>query len=280
MDGVWYSAVGAVFVLGLVFLGLYGRRSTAHPPEHASVDPSDETESSQLRQTARSEAAALRQAAQVEADGLRRAAETDAEATRQAARADQQVARARAEELLATAREEADAVLIEARRAGAAEVDALTADLARQQSAQATRATRLEETERLLDAREDRVTARAGELHGLEDALAGTKRDLDAQHRRLESERADLDRAAQEHTRELERIAGLTTDEAKAELLAGVEARRAPRGGGAGPHDRERGPRRGHRPGPQRSWSRRSSGSPASRPPRPSSACCTCPATR
>ncbi len=237
MDGVWYAAIGAGFVLGLLFLALYARRNAPgnrHAPTHgggagatASTDSTsvDGAEAAQLRQAAQADATALRQAAQSEADGLRRAAEADAETTRQTLRGDQQAARARAEQLLTEARAQADAVLVEARRAGAAEAEALTADLQRQHSAQAARATRLDETERLLDAREDRVTARAGELHDLEDTLASTKRELDARHQRLEIERDELDRAAQDHTRELERIAGLSADEAKAELLAGVETR-------------------------------------------------------
>ncbi|HEU5265074.1 MAG TPA: ribonuclease Y [Jatrophihabitans sp.] len=219
MDGVWYAGIGAAFVLGLLFLVMYARRGRGIAPTGLET-----AESVELRQAAHGEAAALRQAAQTEAEGLRRAAEADAEATRQAARADQQAARTRIEETLAKARDEAESVLAEARRAGAAEARALTADLQQQQAAHAARVARLDETERLLDARESRVTARAGELHELETELAGTKRELDAQLRQVDAERAELEQAVDAHTHELERIAGLSAEQAKAELLATVEA--------------------------------------------------------
>jgi ribonuclease Y len=225
MDGVWYAAIGAAFVLGLLFLAMYSRRGaaagrSAHRAHNAL--PAD-ADTAQIHPTALAEASAVRQAAQSEAEGLRRAAEADAEATRQSARADQQAARTRVEESLSRARDEAENVLGQARKAGAAEASALTADLQRQQAANAARAARLDETERLLDGRESRVTARANELHDLETTLAGTKRDLDAQVRQVEVDRAALAAATTEHTRELERIAGLSADEAKAELLTAVE---------------------------------------------------------
>ena len=72
------------------------------------------------------------------------------------------------------------------------------------------------------------MTARASELHELETTLAGSKRDLETQVRQIEVDRAALTEARAEHTRELERVAGLTADEAKAELLDhGRDAARA-----------------------------------------------------
>jgi ribonuclease Y len=223
VDGVWYAGIGAAFVLGLVFALAYYRRGAAHPVgRHGSPAPSDDVvaEAHRLAQT---EAAALRQAAQAEAEGLRRAAETEADATRRAARADAEATRSQYEAALAQAREQAADLLAEARRSGAAEAAKLTEELHRQQATQAARAARLDDTEARLDTRENRLDQRAAELQAQADELAAAKDRLDQRARELERERFDLARAAEEHRRELERISGLTAEQAKAELLAAVE---------------------------------------------------------
>jgi len=219
MNGVWYAAVGAAFVLGLLFVIAYARRGGPTSGRRGvSTTPEDES-----RRAAQAEALALRQAAQVEAEGLRRAAEAEAEATRRAARADAESTHARVEATLAEAREQAALLTAEARRAGAAELDALTQEIGRQQSAQAARAERLDETQQRLDARQGRLDQRVAELHAQAEELAALRDELEEGLRRLEADRQALAAQADEHRRTLERIAGLTTEQAKAELMAGVE---------------------------------------------------------
>jgi ribonuclease Y len=222
VNGVWYAGIGAAFVLGLLFVLAYARRgSTAAPPAAGRSGTEDPV--AEARRLAQTEATAVRQAAQAEADGLRRAAETEAEATRRAARADAEALRSQVEVTLAQAREQASEILAEARRAGVAGAAKLTDELQRQQSAQATRAARLDDTEARLDARENRLDQRAAELQASAEELAALKDELEQRGRELAGERAALTAAAEEHRRELERISGLTAEQAKAELLATVE---------------------------------------------------------
>jgi ribonuclease Y len=223
MSGVWYAAIGAAFVLGLLFVVAYARRGAA-PGRHQSADAAAPDEALlDARRAAQAEAAALRQAAQVEAEGLRRAAESEADATRRAARADVDSAHSQVEVTLAQAREQAAALIVEARRSGVAEAAKLTEDFQRQQAIHATRAARLDETESRLDGRENRIDQRAAELQSQAEELSALKDELDARARALDLDRAVLAAQAHEHRLELERIAGLSADEAKAELLAGVE---------------------------------------------------------
>ena len=239
MNGVWYAGIGAIFVLGLLFVLAYSRRGAAHSGRHAGATVTLSAESATsgpatsstagadelaaARQAAHAEAAALRQAAQTEAEGLRRAAEAEAEATRRAARADAESVHSQVEATLSQAREQAATVLAEAHRAGAAEVAQLTEELQRQQAAYLSRGTRLDETEARLDARESRVEQRVAELRAHADELAVAQRAVDEQTRELDARRAELEMLAAEQRRELERVAGLTAEEAKSELLAGVE---------------------------------------------------------
>jgi ribonuclease Y len=224
MHGVLYAGIGAAFLLGLVFVAAYYRRGAAPAGRHQSpvVGLSDDT-LADARQAALADASALRLAAQTEAEGLRRAAEAEAEATRRSARADAETARREIETSHAQAREQAAVVMADAQRAGSAETAKLTDELRRQQEANAARAARLDDTELRLDGREARLTQRAAELQAQESELGTVRADLDEQARLLVVDRAELSAAVVEHQRELERIAGLTAEEAKAELLAGVE---------------------------------------------------------
>ncbi|HEX3335730.1 MAG TPA: ribonuclease Y [Jatrophihabitans sp.] len=228
MDGVLYAGIGAAFLLGLVFVAAYSRRGTASAGRHQSpvaglsedslVDPLADA-----RRAALADASALRLAAQAEAEGLRRAAEAEAEATRRGARADAETARRDIEASHAQTREQAAALMADAQRAGSAEAAKLTDELRRQQEAYAARAARLDDTELRLDGREARLTQRAAELQAQEADLGTVRAGLDEQARRLVEDRAELAAAVGEHERELERIAGLTAEQAKAELLSGVE---------------------------------------------------------
>ena len=225
MNGVWYAGIGAAFVLGLLFVAAYARRGTGTRAreEAPAVAPADASEGEGWL-AAQAEAAALRQAAQAEAEGVRRTAEAEADATRRAARAEADSARAEVEATLAQAREQAAVLTAEARRAGAAEAEALTEELRRQQGALAARTARLDETEDRLDARETRLDQRAGELQTQAEELAAVKADLERRSLELEAGEDELAAKADAHVRGLERVAGLTVDEAKVELLATVEA--------------------------------------------------------
>ncbi|MDT4913855.1 MAG: ribonucrease [Pseudonocardiales bacterium] len=224
MSGVWYAGIGAAFVLGLLFVAAYYRRgSTAPGRHHGTAAPLADDPVTDTRRAAHAEAGAVRQAALTEAEALRRAAEAEADATRRAARADADAAHSQLEATLAQAREQAAELIADARRTGAADVAKLTEEVQRQLSAHATRAARLDDTETRLDARENRLDQRAAELQAQADELAGLKDGLDQRLRQLDADRAALAAELDQHRAELERIAGLTAEQAKSELLAGVE---------------------------------------------------------
>jgi Na+-transporting methylmalonyl-CoA/oxaloacetate decarboxylase gamma subunit len=106
MNGVWYAAVGAAFVLGLLFVLAYARRGPSAAGRHQVSAPAAEDALVEARRSALAEASALRQAAQAEAEGLRQAAHAEAEATRRTARADAEAGHAQIETMLAQAREQ------------------------------------------------------------------------------------------------------------------------------------------------------------------------------
>ena len=194
MNGVWYAGIGAVFVLGLLFVATNARRGRSDSHR-----------------------------AQADLDGLRRAAETEAEATRRAAQSELQAARIDADATRARAGAEAAAITEDARRAGEAESTRVIAAAQRGQAEVDARQQRLEERESRLDADAQRLHAEAAELDGQVDQLRRRESDLDVLSAELADRASMIDARAGEHVRELERIAGLTAEQAKAELLAGVE---------------------------------------------------------
>jgi ribonucrease Y len=157
-----------------------------------------------VRAEADTMAATTRRLAEAEADAVRRGARSEAEAIRAALAAEAEKSRRQAELEVST-------TLLDARRQAerdAAEITetarALKQDLDRRES-------RLAEREERVDATVRRVELRAAELTETEQAL-------------VERESQLVDRAG-EHERELERIAGLTAADARAELLKAVEER-------------------------------------------------------
>jgi ribonuclease Y len=224
VSGVWYAGIGAAFILGLLFIVAYSRRASARPARHQGADlASDGGTVLETRRAAQAEAVALRKAAQAEAEGLRKAAEVEAEATRRAARADADSAHSQLEATLAQAREQAAVLIADARRSGAEDAAKLTQELQRQQSNHAARTARLDEAEARLDTRENRLDLRASELQVQAEDLATARDDLEQRAGQLDGERAELELQLEQRRRELERIAGLTAEEAKAELIAGIE---------------------------------------------------------
>ncbi len=230
MHRVWYAAIGAGFLLGLLFIVAYSRRGSMVPrhgreaaavPAAAALSAVSEpapagTDDAQRRASDHAAARAAEEA--------RRGAELTAESTRRTAREELDATRKQIRSLLVDAQDEAAAHLAEARRAGQDEAGKLTAELQRQHAAHASRVARLDELESRLDVQESRLAARSGELERQAADLASARSDLEARARSLEAERSALDTAAREQQDELERIAGLTAEAAKTELLSAVEA--------------------------------------------------------
>ncbi len=207
MTGVLYAAIAVVFVLGLLAAVLFSRRSDGRGRHAEAPEQSADWD-------------ALRRAAEAEADAIRRAAQADA----QTADADSRALRTRAET-------EAEQILATARRTAAQDVDTATAQLRRQREELDARRRELDDARVRLDAEERRLDTEAAELDRnlgqLTGRLAELDRlgvDLDARAAELDARGRELDARNEDYVRELERIAELTTEQAKAELLAGVEA--------------------------------------------------------
>jgi len=188
--------IGAVGLLAAVFaLIVVLRRPPNRDQPAVPASPAAETAAAE---TASAEAVAAAQRAieeaSQEADQVRSRAETEAAAiVREAA-----LAAEKAAERAALASRDADEEL----RAVRNEARELRADLERREA-------RLAERESRLDA----------EFGKLEERSAG----LDQTRRDLETRRADLDRLDEERRQVLEQAAGLTADQAKSELVSGIQ---------------------------------------------------------
>jgi len=205
------TALAAVFVLvlvlGLRFLSLYAGRSTAGVERQAASRPDRiaeaEAEAEAVRQRAIKEAAAVRRAADTEIEALRRAAETENAATRANADAVRARAQTEAADLVADAKRTAE-------RESQSRLSALTA------------------REEDLSVRAEGLDRRESELDAAVRDLQARQAELDAEAMALEARRAEFDAAVArqdlEHAAALERVAGLSTEEAKLELLSTVEA--------------------------------------------------------
>ncbi len=227
MVGVWYAAVGALFVLGVLFAWAYGSRGHAEPrPRHADgADPGRDAAPWSVTDRGdehayAAEAEATRRAAAAEAEAIRHTASAEAEAIRHAARADAESAGADSRALLGRSETEAGEIVALARRR--AERERSAADQTRTELAAQLR--EVEQSEARLHAEERRV------------AEAGTELDqavqqLSVQRQRLADDEADLGRRGDELGErlaqvddELRRVAGLSAEQAKVELMAAVEA--------------------------------------------------------
>jgi ribonuclease Y len=187
--------IGAVGLLAAVFALIVVLRRPPNRDQPAVPASAAETASAE---TASAEAAAAAQRAieeaGQEADQVRSRAETEAAAiVREAA-----LAAEKAGEKAAQASRDADEEL----RAVRNEARELRADLERREA-------RLAERESRLDA----------EFGKLEERSAG----LDQTRLDLETRRADLDRLDEERRQVLEQAAGLTADQAKSELVSGIQ---------------------------------------------------------
>jgi ribonucrease Y len=224
--GQWVTVLGiaAVFVLvlilGLRFLGLYSSRqqAVAQSAMHDTSATLDaiEAEAGGIRERAEREAEAVRRSVVAEADALRRAALTEAEAAkaradvvRMNAEAAHQRAEATAAELIAAARRTADQEF----QRRAAELDKVEADLDR-------RSAELARRELELDQSIGQLEQRAVEQQSVAEENRRIRTDVENLRIGLEADRAA---AAAAHVAALERVAGLTVEDAKTELLSAVE---------------------------------------------------------
>jgi ribonuclease Y len=164
------------------------------------------------------------------ADANAKAASVRAEAA--AAKAEATAARAEARRVLEAAHTEADTILEHAhrqaeadaeqvrsaaRRSGEREVALLNATVKEQAAEVERRAARIDERERLHGEEVERLVER-------ERRLATMDADLAARESALTTREAGVTAAEEKHIRELERVAGLTAEAARAELVENIEA--------------------------------------------------------
>ena len=176
------------------------------------------------RRVAEAEASSIRQLAQHEIDAQRRAAHAEIEALRRAAESDAASAAASAQGIRNKAVADADEVIAQARRSAEAEVGRLTSELREAEHAMAAQSRLLEETQQRLDAQAARLEAEEADFDRAVRQLGERERGLTALEERLSARESELDQHHAEHIREMERVAGLTAEQAKAELLTAVEA--------------------------------------------------------
>ncbi|SNY15089.1 ribonucrease Y [Paractinoplanes atraurantiacus] len=163
-------------------------------------------------------------------DANAKAASVRAEAA--AAKAEANAARAEARRVLEDAHSEADTILERAhrqaeadaeqvrsaaRRSGEREVALLNATAKEQAAEVERRAARIDERERLHAEEVERLVER-------ERRLAGMDTDLSSREAALSTKEAELAGAEEEKRRELERVAALTAEAARAELVESIEA--------------------------------------------------------
>ncbi|MEU4368452.1 ribonuclease Y [Micromonospora chersina] len=216
-----------VVVVGAVLFGVRTLRRLSLAP--APEDPAFIAEKDRQEQSL----AALRSAAD-EANSTIDVAKSAAAAARAeaaAAKAEAKAARAEARRVLDDARAEADTVLerahkqaeadaeqlrATARRSGEREVAVLAATTREQAAEVERRAARMDERERLHTEEVERLAERERQLTAASAALAAREAAL------VEREQA-LAEAEEQRRRELERVAGLTADTARAELVESIE---------------------------------------------------------
>jgi ribonuclease Y len=228
MQGVLYAAVVAAFLLGIYFINSYRRRGMRAPVPATSASGDDDqldvdSYAQSTRRVAEAEAASIRALAQREADAQRRAVEAELEALHRAAAADAATAKEVAERAHANAKAEAAMLLGDARAAAENEAARLTEEIRQTERDLVTQAERLTDSQVALEAQAARIRDESAELDRAVQQLGVRGREQDDREADLDRRFAELEKRAVEHDRERERIAGLTAEEAKAELLASVE---------------------------------------------------------
>jgi ribonuclease Y len=218
-----YVLVGALFVLGVLFIEAYRRRgasSIASAPEGANP----EVYLDSARRVAEAEAASIRQLATTEADTLRRSAGTEVEALRRAAQSDVANTTAESAAALSKARREAAELLADATRRGEQEAARLTEQASRHERQLESEMSRSGELRAQIEEQQARLTTQAAELELLSRRQDARDAELAESFDQLQVRARQLDQREGEQVRELERLAGLTAEAAKGELMATVEA--------------------------------------------------------
>ncbi|MDQ1735804.1 MAG: ribonucrease [Pseudonocardiales bacterium] len=214
-----------VLVLGLRFLSIYASGRTArgaHEVPNSGQEAAEqldlaESAAESIRQRAEREAVSLRRSVAAEADALRRAAQSEAEAVRAGAEA----ATANAEAVRRRAESEAADLRAAARRAADVELRARRTSLDDAEGVVEKRTAALDQRETELDRALATLAERELEHDQERLAIAGLRDDVETMRIELAGAR---ELVAAEQVATLERIAGLTADQARVELLASVES--------------------------------------------------------
>jgi ribonuclease Y len=228
------AALAAIVAAGLVWGGRTIRRldERISSPTAGAAATGETTDPAFAADRQRHEqvVAALRAAAAEATAAVEqtRVAATAARTDAAAAKAEAGAARAEAGRVLEAARAEADAVLERARRQAelAAETARRNGERENAVLAAATRehAVSLERREKRIDERERLHAEEAERLGERERRLAAAEAELAVQAAAVADQQAALAEAEQRWRRELERVAGLTAETARTELVASIEA--------------------------------------------------------
>jgi ribonuclease Y len=226
-------AIVAIFMVILVVVGLRVMRRLQEEPKASRGGEADAAYLAEKDRHERS-LASLRDTAEqaTRAVDEARAAAAAARTEAAAAKAEAGAARAEARRIIDAARAESEAVLerahrqaehdaeqarTAARRAGEREVSQLTAAAKEQTQDAERRQRRLDERERLLAEEAERLAER-------DRRITATETDLSGREEALVNREAALTQADEHRRRELERIAELTVEAARAELIDSIEA--------------------------------------------------------
>ena len=220
-------AVSAAFAVGWVLLR---RVSTGVAPKSTQDDPRLRAEKERQEQALAELRVAAERASTTEADARAEAAAARAQAV--AAKEELVAARAESARLADTARGEADGILERARQQAEQDAEriretarrAAEEETARLLAASRDRALDVERRERLLEERERRLAVEAERLADRDRRLGIAETDLVDREAALAEREDTLADTEAEQRRELERIAGLTADAAKAELVDAIAA--------------------------------------------------------
>ena len=244
MKWVLAAAVLAAFVLGLLFLNVYRKRPMA-APDPGSTDlgvvtragstglsglgePADviavevgdriradaDAYSASTRRLVEVEIESSRQLAEREAEAIRRAAQADAASMLRTATSDATIAQQTAD----AAQREAERSVLEAQRLAEAARRAIENDRAEIEAQQAREQAALDERAAAL-ARADAA------IEQERAAILAQAEDLDGLAGELKEREHSLQKQADEHLAELERVAALSVEDAKTELMRTVEIR-------------------------------------------------------
>jgi ribonuclease Y len=215
----WVLVVAIVVLAGLVVAGLVVGARALRQLQSSTKDRAKNSQELAVDDAKAKVDDAKAKAASVRAEAA--AAKAEASAARAEARRVLEAAHQEAETILERAHRQAEGdaeqVRAAARRSGEREVALLNATAKEHAAEVERRAARIDERERLHADEVERLVERERRLATLDTDLAEREAGLTVRE-------ADVAAAEEERRRELERIAGLTADAARAELVEGIEA--------------------------------------------------------